>query len=194
MTAIRWITRWAFASSCALSLLMCVAACVAWWRSYERSDKVVWTRDDGQRSLRSAQGEVVLSLYLADWSDRPDKARGLRYTTDLPTSGAFELMTPLLLCYDPTAQVVRWQRGGFAWSRRGSSDDLTATAVAPFWSVTAATGAMPLGWAAALLCGRLRARRRTRAGHCPSCGYDLRATPDRCPECGAAAAAQDARA
>jgi len=47
-----------------------------------------------------------------------------------------------------------------------------------------------IGWAAAPLPALwfvvtlLRARQASRAGMCRHCGYDVRATPDRCPECG----------
>ncbi len=51
---------------------------------------------------------------------------------------------------------------------------------APAWAVAAAAAVLP-AWRAA---AGLRRRRRDRAGRCPACGYDLRATTGRCPECG----------
>lgn len=49
----------------------------------------------------------------------------------------------------------------------------------PYWLIVLLT-ATPLLFA----WRKHRRLRRVPAGHCPHCGYDLRATPNRCPECG----------
>jgi len=44
---------------------------------------------------------------------------------------------------------------------------------------------LPLIWIARLFWIRIRTARRMTTDACAECGYDLRATPERCPECGA---------
>jgi hypothetical protein len=53
----------------------------------------------------------------------------------------------------------------------------------PFWFVILISAPVPCVWLARWARQRQRSRRRKRGG-CEQCGYDLRATPGRCPECG----------
>jgi hypothetical protein len=88
----------------------------------------------------------------------------------------------LLVGWAPTtprrpAWAGQINRYGFRYSRWS---DGSAELGVPLWFAAAAFAALCLGM-------RTLARRSGRtapAGLCPACGYDLRATPDRCPECG----------
>ena len=77
------------------------------------------------------------------------------------------------------------------WLGFGRKDDSPTTdlgrtavqhhAVAPACPGPVALAMLPVLW----MVQTMRRRRRAQTGCCLACGYDLRATPERCPECGA---------
>jgi hypothetical protein len=63
------------------------------------------------------------------------------------------------------------------------------TATGPLWPFVLLTAVTSAPFLTAARRWQVRRRRRLLAGLCLFCGYDLRATPDRCPECGTPAPA-----
>jgi hypothetical protein len=66
---------------------------------------------------------------------------------------------------------------------RGGPPGTVRGLVVPHWLAAMLALVLPVTWAVRTA----RARRQRSAGLCRTCGYDLRASPGRCPECGAAA-------
>ena len=74
--------------------------------------------------------------------------------------------------------IARWKFGR-AKNDNGSPEAAWyAEITVRYWLILLLTSILPAYWFA-------RCRRASNApGTCPHCGYDLRATPQRCPECG----------
>jgi hypothetical protein len=166
----------------AVSLILCVAACVLWVRSYLRFDDVVYVGHYHVNNFCSYRGRFFVQL---GWSTSDTLSRnGPRYSAggwfwDSADAGR--------VGYPAAAQSRGWSLGGFDFRRAystiadasGKPEAGEDIVIVPYWAPALAALAGPSLWAAS----RRRARRR-RAGLCPVCGYDLRATPGRCPECG----------
>jgi len=166
-----------------VSLLLLAAVGALWVRSYFALDRLSWRGPAGWRAVYTAKGNAVLGVLRADWSKSPEMYHGVRYETDEPRDFFNYLM---VLGGERGDRDSSWSTAGFAWheKRNAGRGSLHALGVAPFWGLALGAGALPLARSLVWMMGIVR-RRRGRRGLCERCGYDLRATPGRCPECGA---------
>jgi hypothetical protein len=147
----------------ALSLLMCAATVVAWVRSYYHDDQ-------------------FFSLWLSRW------LHGLSYVGSnagiahlTVESGGDGL--------GPTRTLAEWSYLGVHFVKLQQGSLLTRDLACHYASLLIAFAALPLARCLATIVSRPRYDNP----RCRSCGYDVRATPDRCPECGTVTAKNGSR-
>ena len=166
---LRQLTRVTFNVLTALSLVACVGVCVLWAWSYRRAAGVdFFTPRERCWSVASAGGIVRLKTSPAV-GRRPD-VRVWR-DAEIVSMGVFYLPAPRV--------------AGFGYDSNPYAP-FYAVAV-PHWFLAGVAGSL---FGASWSWRRRRRRCRTPSRVCPACGYDLRATPDRCPECGRAVGPQ----
>lgn len=78
-------------------------------------------------------------------------------------------------------RIIRW-RGAVPNSSSGTAGSFRSSTIVitPDWAIFVVVVALP----AIRIARWVRRRRRVARGRCAICGYDLRASHDRCPECG----------
>jgi hypothetical protein len=159
----------------ALAALLLVTAIFGWIRSMTRHDLVNWQPTDNSLAyvLLSANGELTLGQ--AFFWGVENRAR-FYYSDE---------RVPQLQLQDRFLWVIRYTRVSFRWMGIQDPANRSMIIIAiPYWFICCASLALPVGRASVRTLRRLRSRN---AGLCRVCGYDLRATPARCPECGTAA-------
>ena len=168
----------AFYPFAALSLLLCLALSAAWVRSYVVGD--VYIR------YSTTDPDVYYMFVSGHGKFRVSRSGSMGFTGLPPDPGYRRHERPQKGDYD--MRLVGYEPRRFPGVQLDDwGSDFRAVTVS-YWLPVLLTSLPPL-WAVVRW---RRTARRGRRGLCPTCGYDLRATPDRCPECGAAAAAADA--
>jgi len=187
----------------ALSALLCLAAITLWIRGHYARDGLWYSTDTMRYSIHSYRGRIWLwKLSIAPNPSAMVWSTPLRMSTGLQVDSVSDswyapYVHPgkgVVLETDFTEAPAGWdprprQWLGFRYIRTDTwhpkaqlrSGYPTARSRAifiPNWAIVILTAILP-----AITVTRF-IRNRKQIGHCPKCGYDLRATPTRCPECG----------
>jgi len=198
----RRLLRWAFNGAAAVSFLLCVATCVLWVRSYGHKESLLaWPTRYRGLSVTSWKGFV-------QWKSQVEAFRCYAYHSSYGT-GATSVSYATFQDGSWFIDELRSEHTPREWEERDCNSPARSTCfpglywgsdarthpgqrvsgwdprywvaylTMAHWTLAAAFSVLPVAWAI-----RHRPRRHRIGGFCLSCGYDLRATPDRCPECG----------
>ena len=161
------------------SLLLFVAVGVAQVRSFNHWDHIDVRRLGCELGL--SHGDGILGVHFT--RDEPLPRNGVRAPrwrfqlgTMYTSRSMQDLTDPAPNAWGFSFNVLRTPKGYWV-----HGDRIFLNVFTPYWLPMACAAVLPAIW----LVLALRARRRRGIGLCTACGYDLRATPERCPECGA---------
>jgi len=164
----------------ALSLLISLCALIFWIRGYHRYESFGWAKNNqGSITLASSLGRLEFIIYRVlpgQQSDFTHHKKFYHFETP-PTDLEANLNLSTLSVTRPTIRIP-----GFTLVNAPGMGTENFIILVPTWGVAAIAALPPALWG----WHRLRRRHRARPGFCATCGYDLRATRDRCPECGSA--------
>ena len=156
--AMRRTKRHVFGGAAAVSVLLCLATAALWARSHHRHYMMILLTHRG--------GEINANV-----------GKGGLYLAAVPREAAYNF--PRYMSVDPAHLSVP-TRGlefaGFGYYTFALGSGTSRVVRLPLWCAAAACALLSLAW--------WRRARMPAPGRCRTCGYDLRATPDRCPECG----------
>jgi hypothetical protein len=196
------VRRKLFTLGSAVSLLLWAATAASWawsYREFVDAGRITSTHGEEAYTQHLIRLGATGGRFLFTWRDiiwlrtNPSTAEVER-RWDRETVGPFRKRQPTfdLNRAFPNQKNERTWRVAAAGCRfdrliqdaDASSPGMTGVVlVVPHAYVFAALAVLPAVYLVKL---RRRRRRADRVGLCQSCGYDLRATPARCPECGAA--------
>ena len=149
----------------ALSLLLCVAVVLLWVRSYWRHDGWDWGTSTGRAGVDSCRGYLSAGRVEVPPADLANIPRGHLVYSEPAARAEATMLKP------------NWSFGVIRASRIRERGLRAFDVRVPHWLVALAAAIAP----GACLYRRWRP---PPPGCCEACGYDLRATPGRCPECG----------